>query len=513
MTPSLSGSPGSPPQTSQASQASPQPLDAPTPGDDGRLPKGHCRYILTVPGIKGHRCACVSFVHNTNLPGATCDCGHLSCFHVLTAEEPSPASNRQELELLKQRIQQLEAQNDLDQPNGWNNILARVSQLEEIVERGREEMSTEIKASYNNIAGAWGVVEQLHKRVSGFEEIFRIQSEQLSRAGKELSDLRNRHLELLDSDESLEERIEKLESAATATPTITPFVPHGNTRKTLPSHPINPPTDTVRLTPSSNSVAHHHGGAVNAISPLPKPLTLPPAAFSTPTESWTVHISLLPSAKYATPFEKDSTAYKRCLSRGLHKMVAVEGRDGQSFTSAVTRAFKDLLRGHSWMPLQVKGRDGHGHQGKPLLKPLEPVSLSRTYDFDFLRHNCAVCDEKGRMESMYIAPHGHDLSWSFLRQCPAHLDGLEGSWAHDAHLDAGDERGLYQPKLPTPPETSHSDTSTSSTFKRSAAEMSRVASLTSTVAAMHEAEGSRNKVPRTCMSGRIEVRRGLGTAS
>merc|ERR1712169_99608 len=41
------------------------------------------------------------------------------------------------------------------------------------------------------------------------------------------------------------------------------------------------------------------------------------------SQSWTVHVSLLPTSAQPFPFEKDTAAYKRCLSRGLHQVLVI----------------------------------------------------------------------------------------------------------------------------------------------------------------------------------------------
>ncbi|CRK45489.1 hypothetical protein BN1723_006655 [Verticillium longisporum] len=85
---------------------------SPPPLDRSALPEGQCRYILLVPGIKGQRCACAHFSHNQSTPGATCDCGHMACYHVKTAEQPA---EKRELDLLKQRLEVVERQLDREQ--------------------------------------------------------------------------------------------------------------------------------------------------------------------------------------------------------------------------------------------------------------------------------------------------------------------------------------------------------------------------------------------------------------
>lgn len=499
MTPSPSGTPPSP----VAAQV-----------DEGRFPQGQCRYILITPGLKGQRCACVTFNHNKAMPGATCDCGHLSCFHVLSGDEPSPGKNQSEIELLKQRMQLLEEQTDWSEHGGVSSVLNRVSQLEESLDKGRDEIQTEIKDSYRNISGAWQLVGQMQRRMTAFEELHRIQNERLERASKELQDLRNRQLELADSDESLEERLERLEN----TEVVTSPRREGHRR------------GSILETSVGTSIVHQRRSSISRpiqpLSPVPPqaPLLEPadkaeisqPNTASTP-KLWTVHVSLLPSRERPFPFEKDTNAYKRCLSRGLHRMVAVEGQDAESFVAAVSRSFQSVLQGRTWEPLQAKICDAATLQGLPMLRPLDAALLDRNYDADFLREHCAVCDAGGRIESLYVAPRHDKLSWDFLRDSPVFMEGLASSWEYDQYLDGNENNNKSNktdsssqgPPLQTPPTSEV--IAPRAGLKRVASDMSQGGGLVSP-SASNESEASRSKMARTCMPGMVEMRRGVGTA-
>jgi hypothetical protein len=446
---------------------------------------------MMIPELKGQRCGCMGFDHNKALPSATCHCGHLSCFHVTSSDAPSPGQNRAEIETIKQRLRILEENVDRSDHDRLSGVVARISELEETVERNKDEALNELKGSYRNSFAAWQMVEQLQKRMKDLEEFSQAQTQQIARASRDMEDLKNRQLELLDSDEMMEERIEKLESAE-------PF----------PSPPQEPaPTDSSydghQL--STGATPEHH----RLSHPSPTAMTRSSSS-SRSSMPWTIHISLMPSREQPFPFEKDTTAYKRCLSRGLHRMVAVEGDDAESLSLAVSRTFGSLLRGRSWMPLQAKLCDAAQLQGLPMLRPLEPIFLNDEYDRDFIRNHCAVIDSNGKLDSLYIAMQHDTLSWKFLRRSPAYLEGLESSWDHDQYLDQKDERdptvlmdyflihdddhipaGAIVPPFPT--------------LKRSMSEVS-------CSSALDEAEASRTKMPRTCKAGRIELRRGVETA-
>ena len=121
---------------------SPSPQQAPTVHiDESKLPSGQCRFILLNPEVKGQRCACVSFTLNHALPGVTCECGHNSCYHIKSTE-PSPDIT--EIYVLRRRVQQLEEQLDRENNSGlgvnFGRLVRRISELEERVERDKEEM-------------------------------------------------------------------------------------------------------------------------------------------------------------------------------------------------------------------------------------------------------------------------------------------------------------------------------------------------------------------------------------
>ncbi|KAJ3514210.1 hypothetical protein NM208_g15086 [Fusarium decemcellulare] len=428
-----------------------------------------------IPELKGQRCGCMGFDHNKALPGATCHCGHLSCFHVTSADAPSPSTNKAEIDAIKQRVRVLEDSLDRDDHDRLSGVIARISELEETVEKNREEADTELKGSYRNASAAWQLVDQLQQQMKTLEETVKSQTEQMVKTGREVEDLRNRQLELLDSDEILEERIEKLESAE---PLLSP---------PQDADPTDTPLDDLNLSPTTTSSFQRPPNPPQASTTFRSP----PLG---PLRPWTVHVSLMPSKEQPFPFEKDTTSYKRCLSRGLHRMIAVEGDDVQSLTNAVSRAFQSLLKGRPWMPCR---------QSYPRL-------VHGEYDRAFLRQHCAVLDVGGKMDSLYIAMEHDTLSWNFLKRSPVYLEGLESAWEYDPVLDQKDDQ---DPSLrdhygeeggdESPPAGNIVGAFTG--LKRSMSEVSCSSSLDDT-------EGHMAKMPRTCKSSRLEMRRGVETA-
>lgn len=448
-----------------------------------------------VPQLKGQRCACVTFSHNPSVPGAMCNCGHLACFHLQTSEIASPGKNKDDIEVIKQRVGVLEQQSDLGDGGALDRVVTRLGNLEEMVDKAREEFHAEIKGSYRNISGAWQIIEQLQRQVDTLEGICRTHSQQLDRAGKELDDVRNRQLELLDSDESLEERIEKLETA-----------------EVLLSPPLEDQSDAAttqhRPPPPSSALT-----AVDNLPTSPPDLTLDkakPSQSLMETErasaAWTVHVSLLLSKDQRHPFDKDSTSYKRSLSRGMQRMVAVDAARGESFTMAVTRSFRHVLQGRPWELLQ-KAPDANPKCGIQL-QPFEtrvPQGIDRT----FLKQHCASLDAQGNMEAVYIAPSQGLLPWHQLRQLTVHIEGLESSWVFDPTLDceATDVKrdsciSPYRQQGPA----SGGSMPTTNPLKRTVSDLTRSTCITSLSSA--DAEQGRSKMARTCMTAMVGVTTG-----
>lgn len=493
---------------------SPSPVMRVTPeADEPNLPQGNCRYIMMMPEIKGNRCACVNFTLNKSLPGATCECGHLACFHHKTAEPPI---DKQELDLLRQRVRQLEELFARGSEKE-NEVILRVSELEGIVETRTDEMSQEIKKTYGNLNRAWHSIGELESRSGDYERQFQGVGGHLKNVDEELHRLHDRQCELNDAELGLEERfLELVDSVEEATADDAP--PRGRQRrKSMSNHApamSKSPERRARQRPSSIATPQRNTTPATLASPVtplrPTPMPFRSAA-SAASELWTVHISLLPSNSLPFPFERDTNAYKRCLSRGLHQMVPVNGWSAGAFTSAVSQAFGSLLKGRQWVPLQAKLCDAESLQGLPMLRPLDAALLNSRYDFDFLRTHCAVLDVHGKIDSLYIAMRDSTLSWHALRHSPVFLSGLEVSWGYDPMLDATDpfedDENVDESTRPSAGDL------VGSLKKRAASEISRSSSFGAATNAS-EAEQRPPKVPRTpCPNNLHEVRRQrVGTA-
>ncbi|KAH6669097.1 hypothetical protein F5X68DRAFT_51268 [Plectosphaerella plurivora] len=406
------------------------PSGSPPPGpvsvdEEAPLPQGQCRYILLIPGIKGERCGCAHFSLSQATPGAGCDCGHMACYHV---QEPESITERRELDLLKQRVHSLEQQLTHQQHVGSVSVVARLSELEELLDKSRNEMGQEMRGTYRNITRVWQSVEQLEQRHTRLYEVFRSQSDHLARLGRDVREMGNRQLELFDADISLEERIDRIEG-------LEDDKQLSDSEQPLPPTPdITPP---IAAEPSSSHPSRHT--ALSLVPPPSPPLHTPVRPESSMTQRsggpWTVHISLLPTSSQPFPFERDTNAYKRCLSRGLHQTVVVADSTGAAFDEAVRKSFHHILRGRPWMPLKAKLCDFNQLKGLPMLRMLEASLLEGPYDMKFLLRHCAVCDSHGNIESLYLAMRQDTLSWPFLRSSPVVIDGLETCWEFDQYLD------------------------------------------------------------------------------
>ncbi|KAK1752197.1 hypothetical protein QBC47DRAFT_389988 [Echria macrotheca] len=208
-----------------------------------------------------------------------------------------------------------------------------------------------------------------------------------------------------------------------------------DTRKRSPddeSHPgsrkrmkVATPEDEAKFKYISLAGSDH-----SAASEIPRSITR-----SNNRRAWTALVQLLPNGSLPMPFERNTNAYQRCLSRGLHQMIAVHGQDAESFCYAVERVFGRFFKGRPWLVLQAKLCDAEELQGLPMLRPLPPDLENKPLTFDFLRNHCAVSDNSGMIDSVYIAMKSHTISWHTLRHAPVWIEGLEDSWAFDELLD------------------------------------------------------------------------------
>jgi hypothetical protein len=154
------------------------------------------------------------------------------------------------------------------------------------------------------------------------------------------------------------------------------------------------------------------------------------------SKPWIAHVSLLPRASQSLPFGKNSSAYKRALSRGLHRTIAIPGPDSQSFIKTISSEFASLLKGRRWMPLRVEFRGSNKFDCLPILRQLPLTQLDENlYDLEFLKNNCATLDTNGNILDLYIAMRDYSFSWAELRRLPPVTEGLESSWEYNRVID------------------------------------------------------------------------------
>ncbi|KAL2137493.1 hypothetical protein VTI28DRAFT_9458 [Corynascus sepedonium] len=375
--------------------------------------------------------------------------------------------------MLKRRLQHLEDQLSKGQEDVLDGVVSRLNEVEEHLEKSKEEASEQIKGAYRNVSISWRSIEQAERKSLQHDEQLRQIYDKLQDHDEQLGRVRAAQLELRNADVSLDKRIKnltesleeeeelRLAAAAAAAPrpprrrstsdTSRPNVPLGPPLGAGAAHqhpypsptggPVSTNIDTFQELCDGSGLDAKHSTRPCHRRHSPRPALSPSAQ---PTGPWTVHISLLPHASAPMPFERNTTAYQRCLSRGLHRMVAVQGRDAASFKEAVEKAFGQFLRGREWMPLQAKLCDAATLQGLPMLRRLDDPKRRHPQlilggdpacDHEFLRRHCAVVDPHGVIDSLYIAMRDHTISWHTLRRAPVFMEGLEECWAYDARLD------------------------------------------------------------------------------
>ncbi|CAG8973582.1 hypothetical protein HYALB_00009651 [Hymenoscyphus albidus] len=384
------------------------------------LPKGDCRYILLHPKHQGMRCACVGFALNRSIPGSTCECGHQACYHAVKKE--TGVVERQEMEHLKALVASLQRQLECEK----QQRLERQAQTEELLDKNKTEMDAGFKGVYRDMGGLWHHVGILNKRMPYFQDSIEGLVDDSQR-------MRSQLIEVDHASIRLEERVEVLESSISTT------LPRRRKASTPPSTEVDDeskeqePTQTSSVSSDEDKTLQHletghESSHVESFRSRVSSVGEDPSA-------WTVHVSLLPKHTQPFPFEKDTAAYKRCLSRGLHQVVVIPDSDSLSFKNAVSEAFANILQGREWQPLVARICDAKNLCGLPMLRQLEEPLLCMDYDKEFLQQNCAVVDESGKILDLYIAMTNDTLSWDAIRGVEPFKPGLEAAWIHDPLLD------------------------------------------------------------------------------
>lgn len=370
---------------------------------------------------------------------------------------------KEELETLKSRVENLERllNRELE---AKNTLAVRVSSLEEYNDNTKGELELEMRTAYRGMEGLWQHFGVLDRRTKAHEERIETLMDVSYGGQQDVRHLQDRLVEVDDASMALEERLDSV------APTFKP--------QDIPSSRSEMHRQPLSRRPRSVQRSHAH-------------------------REWTVHISLMPTSSQPFPFEKDTIAYKRVLSRGLHRIVSIPGSDSRSFVDTTSKEFASLLKGRPWMPLVAKICDAEHLSGLPMLKQL-PGSLINTqlYDFEFLRKNCATLDNNGNVLDLYIAMCDDSFAWSDLRGSPIYLPGLEGCWETDHYLD-GPDGGSYGHFDDEKSEQSAGDllrawSPPTSRLKRSATNMSPATNFAT------DSDIKRNKIAHPCVPKPLE---------
>lgn len=211
-----------------------------------------------------------------------------------------PSTDREEIEALKQKIQRLEELLEQERYGARNNLTARLSDLEEGLDRYRNEVGADVKSAFRGLQGIWHHVGALERRARLHDERIDdlVDANQATRDDVEI--LQKRVIEIDDSSMLLEERLDALSPPENPTSTDRPTSPsmQNNTDRSMgiSAEPIrqDTPLHVLPELDESKSLSLPH------IEPLDDVAT---------SKAWSVHVSLLPTASLPFPFEKDTAAY------------------------------------------------------------------------------------------------------------------------------------------------------------------------------------------------------------
>lgn len=276
--------------------------------DDSHLPHGSCQFILLHPELKGLRCQCVGFALNRSIPGSTCDCGHQACYHEPAKENASV--ERQELDTLRRKVDMLEAQLERGRLDGSDGgLVDRLGRLEDLVEKTKGESEQEMKNVYRGISGLWQNVGVLNKRTPYYDDHIEGLVDDVQR-------MRNRLIDIDDASMRVEDRVEALEKSSPGTLGVS----RRRKASTPPSTRVDDSADeSIRSDRTETSFHsrypfHPATAEISIIQSFRERVSS--VGSGTGSQAWTVHVSLLPTSSQPFPFEKDTAAYQRCLSRG-----------------------------------------------------------------------------------------------------------------------------------------------------------------------------------------------------
>lgn len=432
------------------------------------------------------RCACVGFALNRSIPGSTCDCGHLACYH--TVEKETGVVEKQDMEDLKAQVALLRTQLELEK----QQRLERQTQTEELLDKTKADVDAGFKGVYRDMSGIWHHVGILNKRMPYFQDSIEGLVDDSQR-------MRNQLIEVDHASIRVEERVELLESSMS---TSLPRRRKASTPPSTPGHGESRTEERAQSSSDGNKTPQHlrtdhESSHVESFRSRVSSVGADPSA-------WTVHVSLLPKYTQPFPFEKDTAAYKRCLSRGLHQVVVIPDSDSLSFKNAVSEAFFKILLGREWQPLVARICDAKNLLGLPMLRQLDDHLLGMDYDKEFLRKNCAVVDPSGKIQDLYIAMSTDTLSWDEIREVDPFVPGLEAAWIRDPFLDLETTGSGQSSGSTDKPAAGDIVPPWSPSLKRSASEISRTPSFGSSTEGENARARTKMRRQGTCTGTSVE---------
>lgn len=277
----------------------PSPTHRPSQGKiEARLPEGECRYLLLHPELRGQRCACVGFQLNKATPGSSCECGHGACYHIAAREERS--TDREEIEALKQKIQRLEDLLEQERYGTRNSLAARLCDLEEVVDKNRSDVSTEVKAAYRGLEGLWHHIGTLQRRARVYDDRIEALVDSNQATQDDVQALQKRVIEIDDSSMMLEERLDTL---APAEQSLHPNHASSGSILVETEYSLEPDAESTEQTESLHKTAKLDTREDRSLVQVQRTQAV------SVSKVWTVHVSLLPTASQPFPFERDTAAY------------------------------------------------------------------------------------------------------------------------------------------------------------------------------------------------------------
>jgi hypothetical protein len=202
----------------------------------------------------------------------------------------------------------LEAELERERLNTRNEgLIDRLGRLEDLVEKTKAENDGEFKIAYRAIEGLWQNIGVLNKRTPYYDDHIEGLVDDVQR-------MRNRLIDIDDAAMRVEDRVDAIEKTNSI-----PGMSRRRKASTPPSTRVDDSadesvkSDATEISFQSRFPFHiAMAGEVSKIQLFRERVS----SVGSGSQAWTVHVSLLPTSSQPFPFEKDTAAYQRCLSRG-----------------------------------------------------------------------------------------------------------------------------------------------------------------------------------------------------